>query len=326
MQVYPVFLPLKGCPFRCIYCDQHLITAVDSFNLDIHLPDIANFCHRHKDKLKEIAFFGGTFTALSRSWQEEQFQKLAEYIDDKTGIRYSTRPDCLSQEDIDLAKKYGVTTIELGVQDFSDQVLKESRRAYKQEIAIEACKLVKRNKLNLGIQIMPGLPGYNQQSNAETKEIIKAIKPEFVRIYPTLVLRGTELANLYYSGDFEALSLDEALAICADLYEYFTALDIKVIKVGVQIDSLDSDAIIAGPFHKAFGELVQAHLIAKGLIRLIDREAKEVEILINNRYLSKLVGHNNYGLSLIQKAMPDKIFNLRVDTEVESVKFRVISR
>lgn len=113
MQVFPVFLPLKGCPFRCIYCDQYLITASDHFNLDEHINDIANFCRKHHNEVKEIAFFGGTFTAMDLDWQEEQFLKLANFIDEKTGIRYSTRPDCLTEKDLELARKYGLSLIHI---------------------------------------------------------------------------------------------------------------------------------------------------------------------------------------------------------------------
>ena len=105
MQVYPVFLPLQGCPFRCIYCDQYLITNEEFFDLDKHLEEIANFCKKHQAEDKEIAFFGGTFTAFDLTWQQEQFTKLAPFLNDNTAIRYSTRPDCLTKEDLKLAKK-----------------------------------------------------------------------------------------------------------------------------------------------------------------------------------------------------------------------------
>lgn len=326
MQVFPVFLPLKGCPFRCIYCDQYLITGSDHFDLDEHLQDIENFCKIHWEEEKEIAFFGGTFTALDLEWQEEQFLKLAHLIDEKTGIRYSTRPDCLSQSDLDLAKKYGVRTIELGIQDFSDQVLKQSKRGYNQETALAACRLIKGNDFKLGIQIMPGLPAFSDESLEETRKLIVDIKPNFVRIYPTLVLKGTKLADLYHTGEYEALELEEAIEICVDLYQEFTSHNIIVIKMGVQIDSIDISAILAGPYHKAFGELVQAHLLINEINKQISQEATEVEIKISKYDISKLRGHSNYGLNLLQEKHPTKIIKLTVDTDAVQSNIRINSK
>ncbi len=326
MQVFPVFLPLKGCPFRCIYCDQYLITGSDHFNLDEHLADIANFCRKHQDVEKEIAFFGGTFTALDLTWQREQFTKLSSFINDKTGIRYSTRPDCLTKEDLDLARELGVKTIELGIQDFSDEVLKKSRRGYSQAKAIEACKLIKSYDFNLGIQIMPGLPAFSQDSLKETLAIILELKPSFVRIYPTVVLQGTVLADLYSLGEFKPLQLDEAITICVDLYQEFTEHNIKVIKMGVQIDTIDPKAIIAGPYHKAFGELVQSNILINELSKQIPHDAKELEVISPRKLVSKLTGHSNYGLNLLKQKQADKKIKLTVDTNSDKCFIRINSK
>lgn len=317
MQVFPVFLPLKGCPFRCIYCDQYLITGSDHFNLDEHLDDVARFCQIHQGEEKEIAFFGGTFTALSLDWQREQFKKLAKYIDNKTGIRYSTRPDCLTEEDLNLAEEFGVKTIELGIQDFADDVLQKSGRGYKQSQAIEACKLVQAHKFNLGIQIMPGLPGYSSKSLNETSKLILELKPAFVRIYPTVVLQATKLADLYSEGKYKPLGLDEAIDICVSLHEIFTNNDINVIKMGVQIDTVDPKAIIAGPYHKAFGELVQSKILINSLVKNITADFSELEIITSKHNVSKLTGHKNYGLNMIKQRYSDKKVKLTIDTNTD---------
>lgn len=323
MQVYPVFLPLKGCPFRCIYCDQYLITASDHFDLDIHLADIANFCKKYSSEAKEIAFFGGTFTALDKDWQEEQFRKLSPFINKNTGIRYSTRPDCLSQADLDLARQYGVTTIELGIQDFSDLVLKQSRRGYNQARAISACQLVKTNNFKLGIQLMPGLPAFSQTSLEENKQIVRSLKPEYLRIYPTVVLRGTKLEELYRQGKYSPLDLEEAITICVDLYEDFTSKAIRVIKMGVQIDSIDASAIVAGPYHKAFGELVQSHLLANKVINAIKNSPQLDQLILAKKDISKFTGHAFYGLKILENYFPDKIFKLSIDIDTKSLIIRI---
>lgn len=319
MQVFPVFLPLKGCPFRCIYCDQYLITGSDHFNLDEHLSDIAKFCHFHQGQEKEIAFFGGTFTALDIEWQREQFVKLVPFMDNKTGIRYSTRPDCLSEQDLELAKEFGVRTIELGIQDFSDEVLRKSKRGYSQAQAIEACQLVKSHNFKLGIQIMPGLPGFTKSTLSETSKLILELKPDFVRIYPTVVLRGTRLADLYNEGEYEPLKLADAIDICAELHDTFINNQIKVIKMGVQIDTIDPTAIIAGPYHKAFGELVKSNIIINELSKGITLESTEIEVITSKHQASKFTGHSNYGINILKQRFRDKKVKLTVDTNsVES--------
>ena len=317
MQVYPVFLPLQGCPFRCIYCDQYLITNEDHFDLDKHLEEIANFCKKHHAEEKEIAFFGGTFTAFDLTWQQLQFDKLAHFLNDNTGIRYSTRPDCLTKEDLELANKCGVTTIELGIQDFSDEVLTQSKRGYKQAQAIAACKLVQEYGIKLGIQIMPGLPGFSEQSLAITQNLILELKPEYVRIYPTVVLKGTKLADLYATGEYQPLELEEAIDISAELYEQFTVQKIQVIKIGVQIDTADPTAIIAGPYHKAFGELVATKVLIKSLLPQIPATSQEVEIITSKYDASKFTGHAHYGLKYLQKLLGNKIIKLSIDTNLD---------
>ena len=326
MQVFPVFLPLKGCPFRCIYCDQYLITGSDHFNLDEHIDDIANFCRKHHNEEKEIAFFGGTFTALDLKWQQEQFAKLARFLDDKTGIRYSTRPDCINEDDLLLAKEYGVKTIELGIQDFSDEVLQASRRGYKQDQAINACHLITAHDFNLGIQIMPGLPGFSQRSLTETSNLILQLTPAYVRIYPTVVLQGTILADLFKQVEYQPLELEQAIDICVELFKQFTAKGIKVIKMGVQIDTIDPEAIIAGPYHKAFGELVHSRLLVEDLISQIPQNSLEIQINISKHNVSKLTGHSKYGLKLLEIRYPDKKFKLRVDTTSKECFIRINSK
>jgi len=326
MQVFPVFLPLKGCPFRCIYCDQYLITGSDHFRLDEHIDDIANFCHKYHNQEKEIAFFGGTFTAMDLKWQQEQFIKLKRFLDDKTSIRYSTRPDCLTEEDLKLAKKSGVKTIELGIQDFSDEVLKASQRGYNQDQAVKACQMIKLHNFNLGIQVMPGLPGFSQLSLTETSDLILHLKPAFVRIYPTVVLQGTKLAKLYEEEDYIPLKLEKAIDICVDLFKQFTAKGIKVIKMGVQIDTIDPKAIIAGPYHKAFGELVLSRILVDEIVSQISLDSTEIEIVTTKRNVSKLTGHSNFGVKLIEHKYPDKKIKLRVDTSSDECFIRIKSK
>ncbi len=322
MEVYPIFLPLAGCPYRCIYCDQYAITGETEYSIDKHLDEISDFCKFNKTSYKEIAFFGGTFTAFSIAWQEEQFSKLKPFINDLTKIRYSTRPDCLDQEDIDLGKKYGLQTIELGIQDFTDEVLLKTRRGYDSNTAIEACKLVSDNSLDLGIQIMPGLPAYSETTLKETITQVIRLKPKYVRIYPTVVLKNTKLETLYNNGDYSPLSLEDAIKICAETSQEFEKQDIKVIKVGVQVDSHFKENIIAGPYHPAFGELVKSYIFVKKIVNALANGLND-HLYISKYDTSLLLGHGGYGKKLLQQSINSEYIKLNIDNNLEKGYFKV---
>jgi histone acetyltransferase (RNA polymerase elongator complex component) len=317
MQVYPVFLPLAGCPFRCIYCDQFAITGENCYNLDIHLEDIANFCKKFQDEDKEIAFFGGTFSAFDLEWQKTQFQKLKAFLNDKTHIRYSTRPDCLSQEDLDLAKEYNVGTIELGIQSFSDKVLKASARGYSQKQAIQACNLILENNIKLGIQLMPGLPQYDTCTQQESLDITLHLHPSYVRIYPTVVFTNTGLEKLYKRDEYNPLSLTQAVEISAQLQAKFSQHNITVIKMGVQVDSESVQNIVCGPYHAAFGELVKSYQLVELLAKLVNQHEQVISITYSHKIASLLTGHKSYGKRLLASRINLEKIKLNIDNKVK---------
>ena len=271
----PFFIPHLGCPQICSFCNQHRIAkeeALDSRTsqeLPRSLPsaqDVKVTIEEYigsgrTDKFWEVAFYGGSFSAIPRAWQEAvlapAYEALLEGKID--GIRCSTRPDALALEDIDFLLEHGVTTVEIGVQSMDNQILQRANRGHNRQDVIDAVGRLKEKGMTIGLQIMPGLAGETWTSLVETAVAIKDLQPDFVRIYPVLVIENTDLADAYRAGDYQALTLGQAVAYGAFLKDYWEAADIEVIRTGLQATrELDQGrGLVAGPYHPSFGELVE---------------------------------------------------------------------
>jgi histone acetyltransferase (RNA polymerase elongator complex component) len=213
-------------------------------------------------------------------------------------IRISTRPDCIDEKACDLFAAQRVTTIELGVQSFDDGVLALSNRGHDSGAAISAAKLLKKRGFILGIQLMPGLPGDHWRSFANTVAKTIDLAPTFVRIYPTVVVSGSDLESLYQAGVYHPLSLSKAVAWCSEASRRFTAAGVRVIRCGLQPTTELENSLVAGPYHPAFGELVRSRLWLGELRRkmaLLDRGQK-LKVHVSHRDVSALVGINRSNL------------------------------
>ena len=285
MKIFPIFIPHFGCPGECIYCNQRAITGVSSINFSDLKLQIKKFCEFNTQVDKQIAFFGGSFSNLSISLQTKLLEMVP--IDAKTSIRFSTRPDCINEMLLAWYKEKGVNTIELGIQSFDDNVLNKSKRFYRSEEAKKTCYLVKEAGFELGIQLMPGLPESSKKTIDGAAKTTIQIKPCFVRIYPTVVLVNTELADLFHRNEFAPLSLDSAVNICAEMKTKFEENNIHVIKIGLHSD-IKSSEIITGPYHQSFGELVKSQI----LVNKITQQWQKDKILnIANKDISLLKGN-----------------------------------
>ncbi len=260
-----------GCPYNCIYCDQKAITNTSAIDFTQIERIVKEFCQHNYDENKEIAFYGGTFTNLEEDFIDKLLSITDPYISSKVSIRISTRPDKIFKEQLLNLSVRGLKTVELGIQSFSDQVLKQSGRGYSSQTAIDACQTIKECGLNLCIQLMPGLPGSDSISLQETITQIIAVKPDMVRIYPTIVLKNTSLEKMYNSGKYTPLTLQEAIAISTDMINLFNEEDIRVIKAGLHSD-ISKENIIAGPYHQSFGELIRIEQMLKKIIANYQKE------------------------------------------------------
>lgn len=291
----PIFITHYGCPNMCVFCNQNKITGRET---DIDPKDIPNIIDEYLLTLplegkKEVAFFGGTFTAISLELQEKFLKEVKNYIDKGLvdGIRLSTRPDNINREILELLKFYGVTTIELGVQSLDNKVLELSERGYKKEEVERASSLIKEYKIQLGIQLMPGLPGSSFESDLNSANAIVKLNPNMVRIYPTLVISNTKLELMYKRGEFKPLSIEDAVNLCAILIAKFEIKKIDIIRVGLQpSDEIREEGVILdGPFHPAFRELVESHM-NKLFFNYLLKQENELHVLTNKFDISRVTG------------------------------------
>lgn len=294
----PLFVPHKGCPNDCVFCNQKRITAeIESVTGEKVDRIISEYLKTlPKDAYIEAAFFGGSFTGIPLNEQDELLTVAKKYKDmgKISGIRLSTRPDYINEEILDLLKSKSVTTIELGVQSLDEEVLLLSNRGHTKEDVLKAVSLIKSYGFSLGLQMMTGLPGDNFEKSVKTMEEFIKLKPDFVRIYPTLVIKDTKLSDLYYSGAYIPQSLDCAVSLCKHLKREFLRNNIKVIRVSLQpTEEISPDAsVVAGPFHNAFGELVDNAIYYDEILNITKNLSDcTVTIGVNPSCISKAVGN-----------------------------------
>jgi histone acetyltransferase (RNA polymerase elongator complex component) len=262
--IYPLFIPMQGCPGRCIYCDQNKISGAGAFDLAEAIPQVQAFIRRNPDQDKEIAFYGGSFTALAESERERILKAVLSVCDQQTSIRISTHPLYIDKSILKHCKKYRVRTIELGIQDWHEAVLKASGRGYSSDRAYQACMMIKMAGFNLGLQLMPGLPGSSEESSIFNNVMLNLVKPQFLRLYPLVAIKDTPLAELYQKGEYRPLTMQEAISVCADYYELCRLIRIKIIKYGLP-SNIDPSQVLAGPYHPSFGELVKQEILIREL-------------------------------------------------------------
>ncbi len=261
----PFFISHQGCPHTCVFCDQRVISGADG-----HLPTaeqisdkIALWRSTAGESPLEVAFFGGTFTALPEDTQSKLLAPLRPFLENGTldSIRISTRPDYIDDHRVAWLSERGVRTIELGVQSMDDAVLAASGRGHSGADSLNAIRSIKKWGLQAGAQLMPGLPGDTPEISLESLEQVIAAGADFLRIYPTVVLKGTELAQRYAAGNFTPLSLDRGISLCKQLLHCAMKADVPVIRIGLQADTgLDEENVLAGCWHPALGQLVRSQL------------------------------------------------------------------
>lgn len=304
----PIFVPHKGCPNDCVFCNQKKITAHENpmtpeeadRTIEEYLKTLPD------NSYKEVAFFGGSFTGIPIEEQEALLNVAKKYYDCGaiSGIRLSTRPDYINDEILTLLKLKSVTMIELGVQSMDEEVLRLSNRGHKREAVFEAAELIKKYGFSLGLQMMTGLPGDTFQKSVNTTEEFIKIKPEQVRIYPTLVIKDTKLAEMYYSGEYKPQTTEEAVELCKHLKKMFLKNAIQVIRVSLQpTEEISPEASVeAGPFHPAFGELVDNAIYYDLISELLaDYSDCKVTLGVNAREVSKAVGNGKINIKKIKK-------------------------
>jgi histone acetyltransferase (RNA polymerase elongator complex component) len=264
--IVPFFIAHQGCPHTCIFCDQVKIAGASAAvpAPGEMLARIAAYRKSAVGASLEAAFFGGTFTSLPRVVQEQLLATLQPLLDNGAlaGIRVSTRPDAVDRETAQFLKSWGVGTVELGIQSLDDDVLTCAGRGHKACHAESACLSLAEAGIRTGLQLMPGLPGDTPAGAIATLRRALGLGPAFLRIYPTLVIAGTELDRLYRAGLYEAMTLEGAVAVCKVMLHEARRASVPIIRIGLQAtDGLQSaDGVVAGPWHPAFRQMVEGEL------------------------------------------------------------------
>ncbi|MBI5236411.1 MAG: radical SAM protein [Deltaproteobacteria bacterium] len=260
--IIPVFIPFGGCPEKCVFCDQRGITGEKGLP---SVEDVSDTIEAHLSTWKgarplrsEAAFYGGSFTALPLQTQISFLEAAHKYVLDGRldCLRVSTRPDRISKEALDLLGRFKVETIELGVQTMSDEALKLSGRGHTRSHTVESVRLLKEMGFEVGLQLMPGLPGDTAESIQETTQEVISLAPDFVRVYPTLVLKGTALDDMYATGRYTPWTLEDMVKVCGQMQRQFNNAGIRVIRFGLQPTISLEASLVAGPYHPAFRDLL----------------------------------------------------------------------
>jgi len=298
----PVFVPHKGCPHDCVFCNQRKITGRQS-EMTVHEADNTIKSHletieKYNDKgtyHAEIAFFGGSFTAIEIEKQTELLKMAQSYVNlgRVHGIRCSTRPDAIDDTILSNCKKYGVTAIELGVQSADDMVLKLSERGHTFDDVKRASKLIKEYGIELGLQMMTGLPGDTFEKSLETAKKLASLSPKNVRIYPTLVMEGTRLMEMYEKGEYHPQSLSYAVSLASEVAQIFISKKIEILRISLQTtDGVNAKTVI-GPYHEAFAELVYSEIEKRKLeAHIIENNLSDCILEVKTDKPSQVIGHN----------------------------------
>ncbi len=309
--IIPIFIPHAGCPHRCVFCDQATISgekdspfSPEKFHWQVN--QFLKFKSKKRNPV-QVAFYGGNFLGLPENTINAMLAESAGYIQagEIHGIRFSTRPDTIDEKRLGLLKNFPVTTIELGVQSMDDQILTRARRGHSAADTENAVGILKGHNYEIGLQMMIGLPGDNESKVIFSARKIAGLSPDFVRIYPTVVLAGSPLARWYQNGSYTPLTLDSAVSLTKKLYLLFAQRGIPVVRMGLQAseDLDDTDAVLAGPYHPAFGHMVYGEIFldkARALLSDHDAGTDTVTLSVHPRSRSRLQGIRNENIKTLK--------------------------
>lgn len=304
-----VFIPHIGCPHRCSFCDQRSISGAAHAPSAEEVRELLDGQASHlaeRNMQAEIAFFGGSFTAVPRDYMISLLECAAEavrkYPEVYCGIRCSTRPDCISEEIIAILKQYGMTAVELGAQSMSDEVLQVNGRGHSAEDVRRASRLIRESGISLGLQMMTGLYRDSEEAVRLTCREFIALKPDTVRIYPTVILKHTRLGSLFESGEYRSFGFEQTVDLCAELLREFEAAGIRVIRMGLHASHEVESEMLGGVYHPAFREIVESRLFLNDMKReLLTREKGNYMIYTDSRNISRAVGQKRGNIAALRE-------------------------
>lgn len=323
--IIPIFIPHLGCPHDCIFCNQKKITnkdqAVSVNNVREIIESYLKTLENRNIKTIEVAFYGGSFTAIPLNMQSAYLEVAKEYkvLGRIDKIHLSTRPDCIDEEILDNLKKYYVDIIELGVQSLDETVLIASKRGHTVEDVLNASNLIKKYGFVLGIQLMIGLPGSDYEKDIYSANETVKIAPKLSRLYPTVVLEDTELYQLYKNKQFRMLSENEAISRSKDMYLILESNNIQVIRIGLKNTF--------GAYHPAFRQLVEAEaakeILERKLFPIEKHKGNKITFWSNEKYYSNLLGNKKSNLYYFKEKYPEMNFYFKINNELEDLEYTI---
>lgn len=339
--IIPIFVPHLGCPNDCIFCNQRKISGQMKNVTENDVRDTIEFYlsnFKESNAHIEVAFYGGSFTGIDVELQNKLLQAAYDYIKEKKvhSIRISTRPDYIDKDTLKRLRKYKVKTIELGVQSTNNFVLDRCKRGHTFEDVVKASKLIKRFRMKLGHQMMIGLPESTELDDIQTAKDLIKLRPNMVRIYPVLVIKGTELEKEYNENQYDALTVEQAIERCKELCYLFGKKKIDIIRIGLQnTDTICSPTnqgseVVAGPYHETFRQLVESSIYYDTIvdkIKKINTRVKEVEVTVNPQNVNNVVGYKKHNIKMLKEMYDvDVVVKQDIKYPVQKIDVKVSKR
>ena len=333
--IISIFLPHAGCPQQCVFCNQTTISGVNSKTSAIQVRNTVELFLRYKSEDRrpiQIAFFGGNFLGIRMEEIKRLLAEATAFVEAGRvdGIRFSTRPDTIDRPRLDLIRNYPVSTVELGVQSMDDDVLRNTKRGHTSADTIRAVQRLREFNYEIGVQLMIGLPGDDRERLLGSALQIAKLKPDFVRIYPTVVVAGSPLAKLYKTDRYSPLSLKDAVTQVKELYQFFTRKNIPVIRMGLQAtdDLQKGSTILAGPYHPSFGHLVYSEIFLDRAIAAIRSEnfkGDAIALHIHPRNVSQMRGLKNENLKKLREKFNFQSIEIVADDSLKEDQLKLNS-
>ena len=326
--ILPVFVPHRGCPHTCVFCNQRRISgaAMPATAEDVKKAIREAAAFLPKGGKRQLAFYGGSFTAISIPEQEALLGAAKEAMDrgEIDSIRLSTRPDAIDETVLSRLKAYGAETIELGAQSMDDRVLRLTERGHTARDVERASKLVKDAGFQLILQMMTGLPGSSDESDIETARRLIALGPDGVRVYPTVIVRDTALCDMWQAGEYKEHTVEDAVRVCAKIVPLFEAANIPIIRLGLNpTEELSGGAAVGGAYHPALGELVKSRILlekARALLSGVEPGSR-VTLTVGRGKASQMAGQHRENIRRLTEeyALPDLKIREKSETDTEIV-------
>lgn len=323
----PFFISHQGCSHTCVFCDQRTISnsSGEIPTAEDILAKIAAWQRTAGERPLEVAFFGGSFTAMPVEVQDHLLQPLQSLLasGEILSVRVSTRPDCIDAATVARLARLGVTTIELGVQSMDDEVLELSVRGHSAADSEAAIRCIREGGLSVGAQLMPGLPGDTPAKSFHSLRQVIAAGADFLRIYPVIVLRGTELARRFQSGEYVPLTVEEGVQLCKVLLHESMLSSVPVIRIGLQADEgLNKTTVLGGCWHPSLGRLTRSELYFDLLCRLLSDKPAGLPwtFLCHPSRISEVIGQGRINL----KRLGEQVASAQVKADESLTKEQLV--